>query len=587
MLINIVYAISIITTIKISSEKDINMFNKPSDNFKDKYQAINKSQAVIEFNMDGTIIDANDNFLNTMGYTIEEIKGQHHSMFVENSYANSAEYKDFWKKLNRGEFEAKEYKRLGKGGKEVWIQASYNPILDKNNNPYSVIKFATDVTEQKLSTANYVGQINAISKAQAVIEFNMDGTIVDANDNFLNTVGYSIEEIKGKHHSMFVETSYGNSEEYKNFWKKLNSGKFEAGEYKRIGNGGKEVWIQASYNPILDMNGKPFKVVKFATNITDQKLKNADVRGQLDAISRVQAVIEFNLDGTIIGANDNFLNTVGYSIEEIKGNHHSMFVEPDYANSEEYKDFWKKLNRGEFEARVYKRLGKGGKEIWIQASYNPILDMNGKPFKVVKYATDLTELMKTVDLTDATSSKMQSVAAAIEEMSASVSEISKNMSLSRQATDEISDKITVSGDASNNLITTMGSMESIVGLIRDIAEKVNLLALNATIEAARAGDAGKGFAVVASEVKSLANQTSEATDDIAEKISDVQSISNDVASSIKEIIESASAVSEYVSSSASAVEEQSAVTEDISSNTQQATSAVEEISRRIKQLSAA
>lgn len=354
-------------------------------------EALNKVQAVIEFNMDGTIITANDNFLSAMGYSLEEVQGKHHSIFVTPDFKNSPEYKEFWESLNRGEFETREYKRLGKGGKEVWIQASYNPILDLEGNPYKVVKFATDVTVQKLQNADYSGQISAISKAQAVIEFNMDGTIITANENFLTTLGYSLEEVVGQHHSIFVDADFKASTEYKEFWESLNRGKFENKEYKRFGKGGKEVWIQASYNPILDLNGQPFKVVKFATDVTEQKLEYADFSGQISAISKAQAVIEFNMDGTIITANENFLSTLGYTLEEIQGQHHSMFVEPDFKVSNEYKQFWESLNRGEYENREYKRLGKGGKEVWIQASYNPILDLNGKPFKVVKFATDVTQ----------------------------------------------------------------------------------------------------------------------------------------------------------------------------------------------------
>jgi methyl-accepting chemotaxis protein len=246
------------------------------------------------------------------------------------------------------------------------------------------------VTERVREAADNVGQLAAIGKSQAVIEFKMDGTIVTANENFLHAMGYTLEEIKGKHHSLFVEEGYRQSAAYREFWAKLNRGEYEAGEFKRIGKGGKEVWIQASYNPILDGDGKPFKVVKYATDITQQKLTNADYAGQIGAIGKSQAVIEFKMDGTILTANDNFLRVLGYTLDEVKGRHHSMFVDEAYRNSPDYREFWAKLNRGEFVADEFKRIGKGGKEAWIQASYNPILDLNGKPFKVVKYASDLT-----------------------------------------------------------------------------------------------------------------------------------------------------------------------------------------------------
>ena len=374
--------------------------------------AIDRSQAVIEFAPDGTIVTANENFLKAMGYTLEEIRGKHHAMFVEPAVRQSAEYKAFWSKLARGEYDAGQYKRIGKGGREVWIQASYNPIPGAGGKVRGVVKFATDITAQKLREADSQGQIEAVGKSQAVIEFTLEGKVVTANRNFLDTLGYTLDEVKGQHHSMFVEPAYRASAEYRAFWDKLGRGEFDAGQYKRIGKGGREVWIQASYNPILDMNGKPFKIVKYATDITAQKLQAADFEGQLAAIDKAQAVISFTLDGRIISANRNFLDTLGYTLDEVKGQHHSMFVEPAYRASAEYRAFWEKLGRGEYDAGQYKRIGKGGKAVWIQASYNPILDMNGKPFKVVKYATDITAQMQTEALKLAVAQSQEVIEAA-------------------------------------------------------------------------------------------------------------------------------------------------------------------------------
>ena len=212
-----------------------------------KIEAINKSQACIEFEVDGTIITANDNFLNTVGYTLEEIKGQHHRMFCETSYSSSPAYQQFWEKLNKGEFESAIYKRIGKGGKEVWINASYNPVFNDKGEVYKVVKFAIDVTEEKNKTAEFEGKLEAINKSQAAIEFNMDGTIITANDNFLGAIGYTLDEVQGKHHRIFCQPEYTNSPAYTAFWEKLNRGEFDSGEYLRIGKGGKEVWINASY----------------------------------------------------------------------------------------------------------------------------------------------------------------------------------------------------------------------------------------------------------------------------------------------------------------------------------------------------
>ncbi len=422
-------------------------------------EAIDKSQAVIEFEVDGTILTANDNFLNAVGYTLDEIKGRHHSMFVEPALAASPEYRAFWDKLGRCEFDSGEYKRLGKGGKEIWIQASYNPICDPDGNPIKVVKYASDVTAQKLRNADYAGQIEAIGKSQAVIEFDMDGTIRHANDNFLNAVGYTLDEIKGKHHSMFAEPKYAASAEYKAFWEKLNRGEFDSGEYKRLGKGGKEIWIQASYNPISDANGKPFKVVKYATDVTAEKQRNADYSGQIEAISKSQAVIEFSMDGTIQNANENFLNTLGYTLDEIKGKHHRIFAEPSYAASPDYKAFWDKLNRGEFDSGEYKRLGKGGKEIWIQASYNPIYDMNGKPFKVVKYASDITEQKKLAMMIEECLQEANLVMNALAD-----GDLSKNM------VGEYTGDFAALKDAVNS---TVGKLRGMVQQITDASSSIN------------------------------------------------------------------------------------------------------------------
>jgi methyl-accepting chemotaxis protein len=532
--------------------------------------AISKSQAVIEFNLDGTIVTANENFLKTLGYSLSEIQGKHHSMFVEPAMRDSAAYRQFWANLNRGQYQAAAFKRIGKGGKEVWIQASYNPMLDRNGKVSKVIKFATDITAEKLGSMEDAGMIAAISRAQAVIAFNLDGTIVTANENFLKTLGYSLGEIQGKHHSMFVEPAMRDSAAYREFWASLNRGEYQAAEYKRIGKGGKEVWILASYNPILDEKGKPFKVVKFATDVTQQKLRTADLAGQIAAIGKSQAVIEFNMDGSILTANENFLNALGYSLGEIQGKRHSMFVDASERDGAAYREFWANLNAGRYQAGEFKRIGKGGREIWIQASYNPILDLNGKPFKVVKYATDTTAQVIARKKSDSVRGMMETVAAGAEELNASVREISETMTKSRQTASAAVVRVDAADQQAQRLSAASESMGGIVELIGNITGQINLLALNATIESARAGEAGRGFAVVASEVKNLANQAKQATDKIGQEIGNLNGISADVVSALTAIKQSIQEVSEYVTSTAAAVEEQSTVTSEMSTSMQRA-----------------
>jgi methyl-accepting chemotaxis protein len=544
--------------------------NVDGTDFKSMVAAIDRSQAVIEFMMDGRIVSANENFLKAMGYTLAEIKGKHHSMFVEPEARDSAAYREFWAKLNRGQFQAAEYRRIAKGGREVWIQATYNPILDVSGKPVKVMKFATDITAQKIRSMEDAGQIAAIGRSQAVISFSLDGTIKSANENFLRTMGYSLAEIQGKHHSMFVAPAERDSAAYREFWARLGRGEFQAGEFKRIGRSGKEVWILASYNPIVDEKGRPFAVVKFASDISSQKLKATDTAGQIDAIVKSQAVIEFNMDGTIITANENFLKAMGYSLAEIKGKHHGMFVDPAERNSQAYRDFWGQLNRGEYQAGEFRRLGRGDREVWIQASYNPILDLNGKPFKVVKYAADITKAAQTRMRAERARSFIGQVAAGSEQMSASIGEISETMVKSKETSDRAVNQVKAANQQAERLDLAAKAMEGIVGLIGDITGQINLLALNATIESARAGEAGRGFAVVAGEVKNLAGQAKQATDRITAEIATMNEIAGGVVSALSGIHEAIGNVSEYVASTAAAVEEQSVVTSDMSINMQKA-----------------
>ena len=514
-------------------------------NLEGQLAAINRSQAVIEFTLDGRILHANDNFCAALGYSLDEIKGQHHSMFADPVYRASAEYKAFWEKLGRGEYDAGQYKRVAKGGREIWIQASYNPIFDRDGKAFKVVKYASDITAQKQQAADHSGQLAAIGKAQAVIEFSLDGKILHANENFCAALGYSLDEIKGQHHSMFAEPAYRASHEYKAFWEKLGRGEYDSGQYKRVAKGGREIWIQASYNPIYDMNGKPFKVVKYATDITAQKQQAADYSGQLEAISKAQAVIEFSLDGKILHANDNFLNALGYTLAEIKGQHHSMFADAAYRLSPEYRAFWEKLGRGEFDAGQYKRVAKGGREIWIQASYNPIFDMNGKPFKVVKYATDITEQKQAVnevqrvlsalsqgDLTEQMSGsytgdflRMKDDAnATVEQLTAIITQIKTATDTINTAAKEISsgnsDLSARTEQQAASLEETASSMEELTSTVKQNAEnakQANQLAMGASEVARKGGQ-------VVSEVVTTMSAINESSKKIVDIISVIDGI---------------------------------------------------------------
>ncbi|MBB3644884.1 methyl-accepting chemotaxis protein [Rhizobium sp. BK619] len=438
------------------------------------------------------------------------------------------------------------------------------------------------------SDSKYI--LDAISKSQAIIEFDLKGNILAANENFCKALGYSLSEIVGKHHSIFCEPAYTATAEYREFWARLGRGQYDAGAYKRLGKGNREIWIRASYNPV-SKGGKPFKVVKFASDITATKKKSIEDSGKLEAISRSQAVIEFTPKGEILTANENFCQAMGYSLAEITGKHHSMFCEPAHTRTEEYSNFWRRLANGEFIANEFVRFGKGGREIWIQAAYNPIVDADGKVYKVVKFATDVTQRMsaisllggalrqlsegdltKTVDTpfvpsmeqlrhdfntavkgladtmktigenavaiaagsseigtsADSFSKRTEQQAASIEETAAALEEITTTVNDSSRRADEAGRLVAVtkqgaeqSGIVVRNAVAAMDQIEqssreitNIIGVIDDIAFQTNLLALNAGVEAARAGEAGKGFAVVAQEVRELAQRSAKAAKEI-------------------------------------------------------------------------
>jgi len=461
-------------------------------------------------------------------------------------------------------------------------------------------------------------KLNALNKSQAIIEFRMDGTIITANALFLDLMGYTLEEIRDKHHSLFLDSGDRESEDDRAFWAALRRGEHQAAEYKRIGKGGKEVWIRAAYTPVLDRFGRPVEIIQVATDVTAEKLRSADFEGQIGAINKAQAVISFDLDGKILYANDNYLRIFGYTLAEIQGRHHSLFVDEETQHSSGYQTFLDTLMHGQHRTAECKRISKTGQEIWLQANYNPILDLKGRPIKVVVFATDITEMVQErlhrsevqagIDrdlgkVTDAvatassqaataasaatqTSGNVQAVACGAEQLAASVNEITRQVTHARDISSQAVAQAQEANETVSGLAQAAQKIGEVVGLITDIASQTNLLALNATIEAARAGDAGKGFAVVANEVKTLASQTARATEDIGQQVAAVQETTQQAVDNIRNISAVIEEFNEIAATISAAMEEQSAVTKDVSSNMQTASVGVANITQAITDIAA-
>jgi len=540
-----------------------------------KIDAIDRVQAVIEFGLDGRILHANARFLETLGYSLDELRGQHHRLFCDPAYAASPEYALFWAHLGKGEVHAGQFKRRHKSGREVWISASYNPVFGADGKPCKVIKYATDITEQTLRNADYEGKNQAIDRVQAVIEFDLQGRVLAANANFLDAMGYGLDEIRGQHHRMFCDPVLSASPDYLAFWDRLGRGEFNAGEYRRVTRAGKEIWLLASYNPIFDADGKPIKIVKFATDITLQKRQATEIKGKLESIGRSQAVIEFDMRGNVLSTNENFLRTMGYTADEVAGAHHSMFCDPALVKSAAYRHFWANLAQGQFQSGRFQRRGKHDADIWIVATYNPILDDNGKPYKVVKFAMDVTEQVHREELVSA---KVSAISGVLNELSQSITAIAQS---SQQSSGLASRAQLDAVEGSKLLARSRQSIEAIqaasvdvreiIDTISDIAGQTHLLAFNAAIEAARAGEHGKGFSVVANEVRKLAEKSALAAREIAKLINETVNrvgegtrLSGEVEDAFGRIVESAEKTSESIGSIHASTSAQASATRNAS-----------------------
>ncbi|MFP5078610.1 methyl-accepting chemotaxis protein [Rhizobium sp. YIM 134829] len=431
-------------------------------------RALSSSQAVIEFDLTGRVLTANANFCSAMGYRAEEILGQHHALFCDPATVASPAYKAFWAGLAAGRFDAGVYRRVGKGGREVWIQATYNPVL-RGSRPYKVIKLAADITAAKRAAIEDAGKLDAISRSQAVIEFTPAGEIITANANFCSTLGYRLEEIVGRHHSLFCKRDYVESPAYKSFWPRLAAGEFIASEFVRVAKNGSEVWIQAAYNPILDADGQVTKVVKFATDVTE-RMSAINEMG-----SAMKRVSEGDLTCTLT---QNFVP----SMEALRGDFNTTL------------------------AQLRTTLSGIGVAVEAVASAAREISANADNFsrRVEQQAASLEE----------TAAALEQITTTVNDTSRSAEEAGGLVAKARESAECSGELVATAVGAMADIQTSSDGIASIIGVIDEIAFQTNLLALNAGVEAARAGEAGKGFAVVAQEVRELAQRSAQAAKEI-------------------------------------------------------------------------
>ncbi|MCF6346457.1 MAG: PAS domain-containing methyl-accepting chemotaxis protein [Thiomicrorhabdus sp.] len=544
-----------------SSKQKIISLETENQTYKNVINALNHSLAIIEFDPSGHILTANENFLNTLGYTLPEIQGKHHRLFVSKTEQDSLAYQAFWNKLAKGEAFSGQFSRIGKDDKQVWIEASYNPIKDANGQVYKVIKLASDITEKMLQDIEASAKLTAIDNSYAVIEFDVTGKILTANENFCSTVGYSLNEIKGQHHRIFVDPEEASQSAYQEFWQHLAQGKEQTGTFKRISKQGKDVWIQASYIPVAFEGKEPHKVIKIASDITAQKLNEIELANMVSEASIVlqnmsKGVLTYNIHGDYSDELESLKQDINHSVNN--------------------------------QAQALSSITEATSSVLNSAN------------EVTIASQGLSQRTQEIVLSvEQTSAKMDTILNQVQSTHSKINDAKESTTEQQNLIQSGTDLMNTSLEAMEKIKNSSEEITSIVSLIDTIAFQTNLLALNAAVEAARAGEHGRGFAVVAGEVRSLAQKSAEASKNIKQLIEQSVKQSQDGVSIVLQLSEKlesiktkSSEVSGFIESVGTLAQEQTlsidAINQEISNidaSTQENAAFVEEASATAENLS--